>query len=504
MLNKKIYSAVLLLLTVTKFYGQNLVKNGSFELTDFWKCITSTQNPVNNNDPYGKLSFVTSYYQPENGVRGLLSKTASSGSCAALCSALTNTFAGYKQPHSGNNLLSGIPNYSSFQLSSYLIKNKQYVFECYLSGSNRYKLNTPFSFYNGTPILNNGIINFNDSTSGWLVVDLLKNSTSLFQATDGFIINNIKKVDTLGWTKISACFTPNIDSVTYIAFHSNINSFIDDIAIYPAQNFNTKLISVPCNKNVSYSVINPLPNYQYTYSFGDSSNITTSFPILNHTYNQSGIYNGFLIAKDTITNQFFCSATTSTIEFVKANFSYPPIISSEVNTPFTSSSTNALHYNWSVNNSLASNQQNPSLILNQNINSICLKVISAQGCKDSLCKDIYANECGKITNANIFTPNDDEANDLFNFFETQACDSTKIEITVYNRWGEVFYHYPEYGMYELNKPQTQYFKPTKFYTYKYWNGFFYNLGPDKADDGVYFILIETAYERKTKTITLIR
>ena len=503
MLNKK-YSLLIFIFIVIKFNCQNLVKNGSFELTDFWKCVTNIQNPINSNDPYGKLSFVTSYYQPENGVRGLLSKTISSGSCAAICSALTNTFAGYKQPHTGNNLLSGIPVYASFQLSNYLLKNKQYVFECYLSGSNRYKLNTHFSFYNGAPILNNGIINFNDSTTGWLVVDLLKNATSLFQATDAFIINNIKRIDTLGWTKISACFTPNIDSVSYIAFHSNISSFMDDIAIYPAQNFNTQLISIPCNKNVSYSVINPLPNYQYTYSFGDSSIITTSFPILNHTYNNSGIYNGFLIAKDTLTNQFFCSATTSTIEFVKANFSYPSIITAEINTQITNMSLNGSTYNWSLNNSYLTNNQHPKIKFNPNKNTLCLTVLSSKGCKDSICKDFFVYDCGKITHANIFTPNEDKTNDLFYFFETESCDSSKINITIYDRWGQVHYHYPEYGLYQLNEPQTQYFIPTRFYTYKYWNGYFNNLGPDKAVNGVYFVVIETPNERKTKTITLIR
>jgi hypothetical protein len=504
MLNK-INTLLFLLCFTLNFNSQNLVKNGSFELTDFWKCATNIQNPINSNDPYGKLSFVTSYYQPEYGMQGLLTKSILTGTCAVLCSALTNTFIGYKLPHSGNNLLGGIQEYASFQLSSYLIKNKQYIFECYFSGSNKYKSNTPFSFYRGSiPIQNWGSINLNDSTTGWFVVDLLKNPSEMFQAKDGFIISNIKKIDTLGWTKVSACFSPKIDSVSYVAFHSNISAFMDDIAIYPAQNFNIQQISPLCNKNIQFKVVNPLPNYLYTYNFGDSSSLyTSSLPILNHTYNNSGVYNGFLIGKDTISNQFFCSTTTSTIAFVQANFTYPLNVVTQVNTEIINTSINGQKFSWSLNDSFYTNQQNPQINFNSNKNKLCLKALNKEGCVDSLCKDIYVEECGKITNANIFTPNDDGVNDFYYFFDSKVCDSTNIKIIIYNRWGEEFYRYPFNELYKSNET-SKYFKPTKFYTHKYWNGFSDNIGPKKADDGVYFILIETPYERKTKTITLIR
>jgi hypothetical protein len=122
---------------------------------------------------------------------------------------------------------------------------------------------------------------------------------------------------------------------------------------------------------------------------------------------------------------------------------------------------------------------------------------------DSLCKDIFIEECGKITNANIFTPNEDGVNDFYYFFDSEVCDSTKIKIVVHNRWGAECYRYPFNELYSANKSSFGYI-PTRFYTYRYWNGFLYNIDHEKADDGVYFIVIETPYERKTKTITLIR
>jgi gliding motility-associated-like protein len=122
---------------------------------------------------------------------------------------------------------------------------------------------------------------------------------------------------------------------------------------------------------------------------------------------------------------------------------------------------------------------------------------------DSLCKDIYVEACGKITNANIFTPNDDGVNDFYYFFDSDVCDSSNIKIVIYNRWGQEFYRYPFNELYSANDT-SKYFKSTKIYTHKYWNGFSYNIGPQKADNGIYFILIESPYERKTKSITLVR
>jgi hypothetical protein len=501
-LNKKHTKILILLFAILKLNSQNLVKNGSFELIDFWKCATNTFNPINNIDPYGKLRFVTSYYQPENGIRGLLSKTISSGTCSAICGALTNTFVGHKNPRTGNNLVFGIYDFA-FQLSTDLIKNNQYVFECYFSGSNKYKINTPFSFYNGVTNVNYGQINLNDSTTGFLAVDLLKGASQIFHASDAFIINNIKKIDALGWTKVSACFTPKSDSISFIAFHSNINAFMDDIAIYPAQNFNIQQVSAPCDKNIQFKVINPLPNYIFTFSFGDSNVITTPSSYLSHTYNKSGIYNGFLIANDTISNQFFCATTTSTIAFVQANFNYSPIITSEVTTQITNSSINGLNYIWSLNNNFYSNLQDPQIKFNANKNTLCLKTIGKEGCVDSLCKDIIVEKCGKTSNANIFTPNNDGINDFYYFFDSEVCDSTAIKIIIYNRWGQEYYRYPINELYTANETNN-FFTPTKLYTYKYWNGFSYNIDSQQADEGIYFIVIETPYERKTTTITLSR
>lgn len=72
---------------------------------------------------------------------------------------------------------------------------------------------------------------------------------------------------------------------------------------------------------------------------------------------------------------------------------------------------------------------------------------------------------------NVFTPNNDNVNDLF-YFNSQAIRAT--ELTILNRWGNIVYS-----------------STTNFY----WNG--KSLSGDLCSDGTYFYVIRT----KTKTFT---
>ena len=140
--------------------SQNIVKNGGFELTDFWKCVTGIPNPNNASDIYGKPSFTYGTIYPNSGGSGRLYSTLASNtngdSCYIKCGAPHTTF-GYKMPHSGNNFSFHPQSIGYFKLSQPLIKNQQYVFECYLSSANYYHTVKPF-YYNI----------YNDSTKGVL------------------------------------------------------------------------------------------------------------------------------------------------------------------------------------------------------------------------------------------------------------------------------------------------------------------------------------------------
>lgn len=92
------------------YNAQNLIKNGGFEYTDFWKCVTNTPNPTNTNDIYGKPSFI--YYHTFSSTDTLgspfLLSTNTSNNNGNLCSqkcGVPNTQYGYKYPRNGTNFV---------------------------------------------------------------------------------------------------------------------------------------------------------------------------------------------------------------------------------------------------------------------------------------------------------------------------------------------------------------------------------------------------------------
>lgn len=78
---------------------------------------------------------------------------------------------------------------------------------------------------------------------------------------------------------------------------------------------------------------------------------------------------------------------------------------------------------------------------------------------------------------NVFTPNNDGANEVF--FINFPCAPEKFELTILNRWGEEIY-------------------TTKTYTFA-WNGTHKKLG--EMPDGVYHYTLQFTYFGKQKTLS---
>ncbi len=436
---------VVFILLSYQINSQNLIKNGGFELIDFWKCVTGISNPTNSSDIYGKPSFVFYHTFTASDTLGspyLLSTLANNNSaiCKNKCGA-PNTQYGYKAPRSGNNFVFA-NTIGSHELTQPLVKNQLYVFECYLSTPSVLKTVKPFS-----------INYFHDTTQGYINVQFLKNTTD--QATftnlyNDLLIRNIQAIDTSGWTKISTCFAVQ-DTVKAIAMIHNIGAFIDDIAIYPASNFNTITNQKPCESEVQFNITNTTSNFSYYYSFGDGNFLSSYSNSLAYDYHKSGTYHSNIISKDTITNQYFCSTNTLNIVSIKADFSLPSNMVTELNYTAINNSIDATNYVWLLNNTVLPSNTFSS---NENSNELCLIANNnTNGCSDTVCKSFVLDKCGKITSANIFTPNFDGNNDVFYFFETEPCDTNNLKINIYDRWGKVYYQYPNPQLYSI-QPTT--------------------------------------------------
>jgi gliding motility-associated-like protein len=106
---------------------------------------------------------------------------------------------------------------------------------------------------------------------------------------------------------------------------------------------------------------------------------------------------------------------------------------------FANGSTGATNYHWDFGTGDTSNLQNPSYTyIPLGEFTVCLTAISATGCIDTACSivDVFLNSVFIIPN--IFTPNDDNINDIFT---VQGVGLVKMDAEIYNRWGEKIYEW---------------------------------------------------------------
>ena len=100
---------------------------------------------------------------------------------------------------------------------------------------------------------------------------------------------------------------------------------------------------------------------------------------------------------------------------------------------FTNTSSGATNYLWEFGTGDTSSLVNPLYAyIPLGVSTVCLTAISATGCIDSSCAsvDVYLNSVFIVPN--IFTPNDDNLNDIFT---VQAIGIISIDGEIYNRWG---------------------------------------------------------------------
>lgn len=100
---------------------------------------------------------------------------------------------------------------------------------------------------------------------------------------------------------------------------------------------------------------------------------------------------------------------------------------------FTNTSIGAANYLWEFGTGDTSNLVNPAYAyVPLGVSTVCLTAISATGCIDTACAviDVYLNSVFIIPN--IFSPNDDNLNDVFT---VQGIGLIKMDAEIYNRWG---------------------------------------------------------------------
>jgi gliding motility-associated-like protein len=167
---------------------------------------------------------------------------------------------------------------------------------------------------------------------------------------------------------------------------------------------------------------------------------------------------------------------------------------------FTNLTTNAAEIDWtfSVDNKELGKSKaiNPKFDfgIEKNYADICLKVKDSFGCVDVYCDTLQlAQNAFKLILPNVFTPGDDDKNDVF---DIDIENYGYYKLTIFNRWGEIVYQSLEDGK---GKDEIN------------WNGGYMN-SLNKLPNGAYFYVLETKelcdpnaeIQKITGTVTLLR
>jgi len=177
----------------------------------------------------------------------------------------------------------------------------------------------------------------------------------------------------------------------------------------------------------------------YTYQWQDGSGSNVGNGSINLSNVGPGAYSL------TVTDSNGCVVVVGPFNIlstvgVTASFTATPITGeTPLNVAFTNTSVGAVTYLWNFGTGDTSTVFSPNYIytpLGQF--SACLIATTATGCSDTACTtiDVFINSVFLIPN--IFTPNDDNSNDVFT---VQAIGLETMDAEIFNRWGQKEYEW---------------------------------------------------------------
>ena len=180
----------------------------------------------------------------------------------------------------------------------------------------------------------------------------------------------------------------------------------------------------------------------YNWIFGDGTTSTAYSPL--HQYNQIGSFPVMLIETSaTGCTDTMLIDTVTIYETPMADFTSVPWINestllSLANFQFTNQSVFASTYLWNFGDGNNSTEQDPFYIYTTEGDFyVTLFAFNDNGCADTVTYGPYVLLAdGDIFIPNSFTPNNDNANDVFKVYGTGI---TSVHMWIYDRWGELLY-----------------------------------------------------------------
>lgn len=182
----------------------------------------------------------------------------------------------------------------------------------------------------------------------------------------------------------------------------------------------------------------------YSWNFGDGNGSQDANPF--HTYFNDGCNDVSL----TVVSTNGCTSTLTIENYIctnlkpTANFEFNPNNLSESNltAQFFNLSENATNYLWNFGDLTNSTQTSPAHLYALNASDgywVTLYAYSAEGCVDSISKQLPLIENVIYYVPNAFTPDGNEFNQTFQPVFTTGFDPARFEMLIFDRWGSMIY-----------------------------------------------------------------
>ena len=248
---------------------------------------------------------------------------------------------------------------------------------------------------------------------------------------------------------------------------STTNTFTVINASSPPANLSAGVnVAIPCGLTTTtlLATTSSSNTINYTWVAPASGTIVSGGNTASPLINGIGIYS--VTAIDAITG---CVAT-ATVNVVSgnvfANFSASPNQGiAPLSVTFTNTSQNAISYIWNFGNGNLSSVTNPTTIYNNGGTFTVVLIATSGPCKDTAYAIIVVEDSLMMSIPNVFTPNNDNVNDVFTINSTGV---KEISLSIFNRWGE--------KLYDFTGPKAG------------WDGIATNGGA--APDGTYFYFVK--------------
>jgi gliding motility-associated-like protein len=396
-----------------------------------------------------------------------------------------------------------------------------------INGSTTYSLDLGLNTNGGDPNINLLILNayttpcdtFTTTVTATQDTICLGDSVQL-NATGGVIYNWFGAFGGLSDTSIANPMASPPQTTTYIVTIKNDSGCVktEHIKIWVTQPIDSITTTSTICGNATGSIAayyNTNANYNFTL-YDNNFNLLTN--------NTTGIFNqlaaGTYIVENSLHNcTFYDTVTVNAVNNVMANFyNFPQapwnnpnqaLGKAPMEVSFFNTSQNANMYEWNI----TQQPNNDTIIQHSTFNiqhffeeggtyEVCLIAYNNQPqCADTVCKTIFIdpNEEISLFIPNVFTPNGDNENDNFVIQLIGAEYLERLEVEVFNRWGQRISNYEL----EIGNSMTNLESPISNLTV--WNGTT-NAGA-AAPEGTYFYVVsyktkagETVSEKGTVSL----